>query len=132
MSDRTDDWYAQAKRNLEQAESSKAESRHEWACFAAQQAAELAVKALHLAWGQEAWGHVVAQLLADLPERPPSELIEQAKVLDNFYVPTRYPNGHPAGAPFTHYGSIQSEEAIRYARAILGFVGNEMARRRGG
>lgn len=37
-------------------------------------------------------------------------------------IPGRYPNGHPAGAPFEHYGSIQSEEAIRYAGAILEFV----------
>lgn len=33
------------------------------ACFAGQQAAEKAVKALHLSLGQEAWGHVIARLL---------------------------------------------------------------------
>ena len=88
-----------------------------------------AVKALHLHLGQEAWGHVVAQLLSELPARVtvPAELVEQAKVLDNFYIPTRYPNGHPAGAPFEHYGSIQSEEAIRYAGAILHCVRLQMA-----
>ena len=37
----------------------------------------------------------------------PRKLLEKAKVLDNFYVPTRYPNGHPAGAPFEHYGQIR-------------------------
>ena len=56
-----------------------------------------------------------------------TELIEQAQVLDNFYIPTHYPNSHPEGAPFEHYGSIQSEEAIRYARAILAFVRLHMA-----
>ncbi|WP_211230153.1 HEPN domain-containing protein [Desulfovirgula thermocuniculi] len=35
-------------RDLEQAEDSRRAGRHEWACFAAQQAAEKAVKALHL------------------------------------------------------------------------------------
>jgi len=54
MPNRSRDWLAQAVRDLEQAESSKRESRHEWACFAAEQAAEKAVKALHLAKGQEA------------------------------------------------------------------------------
>lgn len=132
MSDRSSDWYAQAERDLERAESSKAEFLHEWACFAAHQAAELAVKALHLVCAQEAWGHAVAQLLQDLPGRAPEELVEQARVLDSFSVPTRYPYGHPAGAPFSHYGPIQSEEAIRYARAILGVVGDETAGRRGG
>lgn len=46
---------SQAVRDLEQAEDSRLEGRHEWACFAAHQAAEKAVKALHLHLGQEAW-----------------------------------------------------------------------------
>lgn len=129
---RSRDWYAQAVRDLEQARDSQAAGRHEWACFAAQQSAEKAVKALHLALGQEAWGHVIASLLAELPLPVPAELVEQAKVLDNFYIATRYANGHPAGAPFEHYGSIQSNQAIAYARAILDFVHAEMARRTGG
>ena len=127
MADRAGDWYSQAKRNLAQALSSRNENRHEWACFAAHQAAELAVKALHLSFGQEAWGHVVARLLEELPATPPEELLDKAKVLDNFYVPTRYPNGHPEWPPFAHYGKIQSEEAIRYAGEILTFVSDEMA-----
>ena len=129
MPNRAPDWFRQATRDLEQAEDSRRAGRHEWACFAAHQAAEKAVKALHLHLGQEAWGHVVAQLLSELPARVtvPAELVEQAKVLDNFYIPTRYPNGHPAGAPFEHYGSIQSEEAIRYAGTILHCVRLQMA-----
>lgn len=129
MPDRSRDWFRQAERDLEQAQDARQADRHEWACFAAHQAAEKAVKALHLVLGQEAWGHVVARLLAELPERVsvPQEFEEQAKVLDNFYIPTRYPNGHPEGAPFEHYGSIQSGEAIRYAGAILEFVRVQMA-----
>lgn len=61
------DWLAQAERDLEQAAASRRDGRHEWACVAAHQAAEKAVNALHLARGQEAWGHVVARLLAELP-----------------------------------------------------------------
>ncbi len=127
MPNRSRDWLAQAIRDLEQARSSRTEGRHEWACFAAHQAAEKAVKALHLKFGQEAWGHIVAHLLAELPFPAPEELLEKASVLDNFYVPTRYPNGHPAGAPFEHYGRIQSEEAIGYAGEIIEFVSAQMA-----
>ena len=83
------------KSGLEQAMASQAEGRHEWACFAAQQAAEKAVKGLHLAMGQDAWGHVIARLLAELPFAVDQELVEKGRVLDNFYVPTRYANGHP-------------------------------------
>ena len=88
-----------------------------------------AVKALHLHLGQEAWGHVVAKLLRDLPKSSAvgEDLVEQGRVLDTFYIPPRYPNSHPEGAPFEHYGPLQSEEAIRYAGAILGFVRLHMA-----
>lgn len=124
---RSKDWLAQAERDLEQARTSRDNGLHEWACFAAQQAAEKAVKALHLHCGQEAWGHVVARLFAELPEPVDPALIEKAKVLDNFYVGTRYPNGHPAGPPFEHYGGIQSEDALRYAGEIVAFARAEMA-----
>jgi len=129
MPNRSADWLLQAERDLEQAEDSRLAGRHEWACFAAHQSAEKAAKALHLSLGQEAWGHVVARLLMELPDDidVSGELVEKAKVLDNFYIPTRYPNGHSQGAPFEHYGRLQSEEAIRYASSILEFVRSQMA-----
>ncbi|MBW3564833.1 MAG: HEPN domain-containing protein [Acidobacteria bacterium] len=127
MADRSADWFSQAERDLRQAELSKSEQIHEWACFAAQQAAEKAIKALHLASGQEAWGHVVRKLLEELPLEPPPELLEKARVLDSFYIPARHPNGHAEGAAFEHYGEMQSMEAIRYASEILDFVRTRMA-----
>jgi len=129
MPSRARDWFNQALRDLEQAQDSQKAGRHEWACFAAQQAAEKAVKALHLHLGQEAWGHVIAKLLKELPEavQASNDLIEKAQVLDNFYIPARYPNSHPQGAPFEHYGSLQSEAALAYAREIVDFARVEMA-----
>jgi len=129
MPNRARDWLSQATRDLEQAEDSRRAGRHEWACFASHQAAEKAVKALHLHLGQEAWGHVVARLLQELPDtiRVPGDLVEKGRVLDSFYIPPRYPNSHPEGAPFEHYGPLQSEEAIRYAHEILEFSRSQMA-----
>ena len=124
---RAEDWIAQAERDLEQARASENDARFEWACFAAQQAAEKAVKALHLFLGQEAWGHVVARLLKELPVEVPEQLVEKGKVLDSFYIPTRYANSHPEGPPFEHYGSLQSGEAIHYACEIIKFVSTQMA-----
>ena len=132
MSNRANDWFQQALRDLDQARDSQTAGRHEWACFAAQQAAEKAVKALHLALGQDAWGHVVHRLLAELPVAVPPELTDRAKVLDAHYIPARYPNGHPEGAPFEHFGSLQSREALDHAGAIVEFCRAEMARRAGG
>ncbi|MBP7867824.1 MAG: HEPN domain-containing protein [Acidobacteria bacterium] len=129
MPNRFMDWFQQACRDLEQAEDSRRAGRHEWACFASHQAAEKAVKALHLHRGQEAWGHVVARLLKELPEavRPGEDLLDRGKVLDAYYIAPRYPNGHPEGAPFEHYGSLQSTEAINHAREIVEFVRARLA-----
>jgi HEPN domain-containing protein len=123
------DWLRQSVRDLEQASDSLGAERHEWACFAAHQSAEKAVKALHLAHGQEAWGHVIRRLLDELPSAVavPTALTDKARVLDNYYVPSRYPNGHAEGAPFEHFGALQSEQAIRYAGEIVEFVRAHMA-----
>ena len=122
MTSRAADWFEQALRDLEQAESSRRDGRHEWACFAAQQAAENAVKAIHLSLAQDAWGHVVARLLNELPVKVPADLVEKAKVLDGFFIPTRYANSHAEGPPFEHFGVLQSDEALRYAREIIEFA----------
>ena len=129
MPNRFRDWFAQAERDLDHARAARRDGRHEWACFAAQQAAEKAVKAIHLRHGQEAWGHAVARLVSELPPAvaAPQDLVEKGKVLDNFYVPARYPNGHPEGAPFEHYGPLQSDDAIRHAHEIVEFARRALA-----
>ena len=68
------------------------------------------MKAIHLHHGQEAWGHSVGRLLSELPEAVtvPSELGDSAQVLDTYYIPPRYPDSHPEGSPWEHYGPLQS------------------------
>ncbi len=129
MSNRSKDWFKQAEHDLKQAELSQHSDNHDWACFASHQAAEKAVKALHQYLGQDAWGHSVHNLLRDLPDETPvpEELYDKAKVLDGFYIPPRYPNSHPEGAPFEYYGTLQSDMALKYAREILEFARSEMA-----
>ncbi len=70
----------------------------------------------------------MARLLSALPaevERPALlTLTDKAKVLDTYYIPTRYPDSHPEGPPFEHYGSLQGREL---AREIFACVHDEMA-----
>ena len=84
---------------------------------------------MHLKLGQEAWGHVVAKLLRELPAQVSvsEEIIDKARVLDNFYIPARYPNSHAEGSPFEHFGALQSGEALKYAREIIEFAHSQMA-----
>ena len=119
---RARDWLAQAKRDLEQARDCRDAGRHEWACFAAQQAAEKAVAAVHVAGGATPAHHSIARLLKETPGAAPADLIDKACVLDNFYVATRYPSAHPEGSPLEHFGHIQTDEAIGFAEEIVTFA----------
>jgi HEPN domain-containing protein len=95
----------QAVKDLENAKHELAGRYYEWSCFIAQQAAEKAVKAVFQKLGAEAFGHSVTGLLENLPGemRPSEDLMDAAKELDKAYIPTRYPNAHPQGAPYEYY-----------------------------
>ena len=47
------------------------------------------------------------------------KLTEQLAILDQYYIPTRYPNGIPDGAPFEVYTRGQAEEALATAAEVL-------------
>jgi HEPN domain-containing protein len=88
-------------RDLDHARNTLADGVYEWAAFAAQQAAEKAVKALFQSLGGEARGHSVTQLLAVLPPpvRPSDDAIEAAKELERHYIGPRYPTCFPTPEP---------------------------------
>jgi HEPN domain-containing protein len=109
-------WFRQAERGLEQAQSSARSERHGWACFNAQQAAEKAVKAVHLKLGSPAFGYVIARLLRELPVEVPEKLVEQARILDNLYVPTRYALTQDS------HSANESRQAIDCAGEIIDFL----------
>jgi HEPN domain-containing protein len=122
MSPRAADWLRQAEADLRHARHALRDGDHDWACFAAQQAAEKAAKGAHMALGQEAWGHVVTELLDAL--RPgvhgiDESLLDRARALDKLYIPTRYPNGLAGGAPADFYTRPEAERAIADAEAVL-------------
>ena len=68
-------WHTAAARTLAAATSQAEEGFHEWACFLAEQAAQLAVKGLLHATGAPAWGHDLVALADQLeaPVGPPPE-----------------------------------------------------------
>ena len=129
MSNRWRDWLKEATNDLEIAKTLRDDGRHSWACFACHHAGEKAVKALVQYHHREAWGHSIREILEEANElvEVPKELIEIARSLDVFYIPTRYPDAHPSGSPSEHYGPLQSEEALKHARAIVEFANREMA-----
>lgn len=119
------DWFRQARRKLDSARWDIQGEFYEDACFSAQQAAELAAKALLESQGQIELGHSVLHLLQAAGNVPP-DILNAARLLDRYYIPTRYPNGFPAGAPMDFYDQPTAEEAVRRAETILGFVGSQL------
>ena len=123
---RSADWLHQALADLAQAQLSAEAGHHEWACFASHQAAEKALKALHLHHGQQSWGHGLGRSFRDLPPAVAMQLAAQIadledrlRVLDALYIPTRYPDSLPEGAPTDHFGRLQSQDALCHARALV-------------
>jgi HEPN domain-containing protein len=123
MGNRYADWFRQAEADLRHARDALQSGSYEWSCFAAQQAAEKALKALFQKLGMEAWGHTLTVLIGNLPPsvQPSEELVDYARALDKHYIPTRYPNGFASGAPTDFYTVGEARTAIQYAEAILVF-----------
>jgi len=118
--ERSIDWFRQGIRDLEAARLMVKQGFYEWACFLSQQASEKAVKAVLIRLGFEPFGHSVAGLLQEISKRfkVPNELIDRAKELDKAYIPTRYPNAHPEGAPFQLYTEVEARRLIEHAERI--------------
>jgi HEPN domain-containing protein len=125
MSDPRDEarrWLASARDDLDAARLVAREGKHALACFLSQQSAEKAVKAMHYQQGaRRVLGHSVLGLIEKLSPRVPEldALTDIAVELDLLYVPTRYPNGLPAGTPQEVFGAAHSTRAIESAARII-------------
>jgi HEPN domain-containing protein len=128
MASRSADWLRQGRRDLGHARRAREDGDHEWACFAAHQAAEKALKAAFQGRGQEAWGHALSDLVGALvPDPDSSALVTRAKALDKHYIPTRYPNGFASGAPMDYYTVEDATKAIDDAEAIIRYCEDLLA-----
>lgn len=129
MGNRYADWFRQAEADLQHARNSMEVGDYEWSCFAAHQSAEKALKAVFLRMGMDAWGHTLTVLIGNIPktvEQPTEMLVNYARILDKYYIPTRYPNGFDAGAPTDYYTEEESRKAILQAEAILEFCRHQI------
>lgn len=131
MALRSADWLRQAEADLALGKHARHHGHYEWACFAAQQAAEKAAKAVHPAADQTEARHSVAELLGEVSAAGASispELLDRARELDRHYYAARYPNHLPEGAPADDYGKFDATQALDDAQAILEFCRNVLTR----
>lgn len=115
-------WLRQAADDLKYARVLLKEGGFALACFVSQQAAEKALKGYLFGKGlEEVRTHSVKELgswCARYDRRFPP-LIEKAKKLDGYYIPTRYPNGWVSGSPFEYYSKKEAQEAVRLSARVL-------------
>ncbi|HEX4340996.1 MAG TPA: HEPN domain-containing protein [Polyangiaceae bacterium] len=117
-----DRWLRSAREDVAYALVAAAAGHHAPACFHAQQAAEKAVKALHYGRGARVViGHNVRALIESLNPSVAAltARLDDARDLDVFYIPTRYPNGLESGTPGEAFGPQQSARALAAADAII-------------
>lgn len=119
-------WFLQAQADLDVVRTLRAGDHYAAACFHAQQAAEKALKAVLYSQGARVvLGYAVRTLVRRCEPLDPAfaPLAGDGGMLDQFYIPTRYPNGLPAPAvPSESYTEAQAEAAQQAAAQVIGVV----------
>lgn len=126
---RTADWLEQAKGELKAAEDLHASGDYAWCCFASQQAAEKALKAVLEHYRSPTAGHNLLALVEEIAgfTSVPESIRNASLVLNRYYIATRYPNAFPSGAPVHMYAESDASQAVKLAREVLSFA-REVAR----
>lgn len=124
-------WLKQAKHDLAAANLDLENKFFADACYSAEQAAQKALKGyLYFKGSPLVWKHSVKELVAECVayDTAFSELLEAGKILDQYYIPTRYPDVlAPPAVPFESYTKTQAVEAIELAGKILDKVASVAA-----
>lgn len=119
-------WREAAESARQSAEVQTGACLYNWACFLAEQAAQLAVKGLLHGIGAGAWGHDLVTLgrsLADNMAHPtPTPVAAALRRLSRHYIPARYPDAHPSGPPGAHYGREDADQALADLATVLQHV----------
>jgi HEPN domain-containing protein len=93
------------------------------ACFYAQQSGEKAIKSLWYLVDADPWGHSVQRLVAEFPHCAEIADLDvwlgYGALLDQFYIPTRYPNGLPDLTPGQVYRLEDARRSLEAAHALI-------------
>jgi HEPN domain-containing protein len=118
-------WYLQGIRDGRTAGRNSENGDNEVACFLYQQAAEKLLKAfLYFKGENPVLGHSTLKLAERCEAFDPAfkKALNAGMDLDVFYVPTRYPNGIPDGAPYEFFQKRHADVAREAFEAVKGLV----------
>lgn len=116
-------WLEQAEHNLKVAENNLKVKFYSDACFMAEQTVQVGLKAFIIYHKKRLiWEHSIQELAKMCSQYDKSfrKFIEYGKILDRYYITTRYPNAlaRPA-VPYETYTEKDAKEAIKFAREII-------------
>jgi len=123
-------WLKQAGHDLKLASSIYRQKYFSDVCFLCEQAAQKLLKAYLYARGVRFITiHSIRSLIRACARHDKAfeRLSEKAKVLDKYYIPTRYPDAlAPPAVPFESYTKKEAREALAYTREFYTFVSRKL------
>ena len=121
MQARYADWLSSAENDLAWGHDNLAHGFYAQACYISQQVAEKSLKALAFFRGYDrVKSHSVVAIVRELGINGLIE--ERGKRLDQYYIPARYPDAFPSGAPHEFFSKEQADEALGFAQEIFHHV----------
>ncbi len=118
-------WLDRASEDLEVARLAQQAKHYAHTCFLSQQAAEKALKAFLLdRSGAYPRSHKLVDLLVACQgvEAGFSQFYSDCVVIDQYYIPTRYPDSLPAGFGAVLPGDKEARDAVAAAERVFNFV----------
>ncbi|MEW5693551.1 MAG: HEPN domain-containing protein [Candidatus Hydrogenedentota bacterium] len=120
-------WLIQARDEFTDAEDLRIRKRFYLALFHFQQATEKAIKAYlySIVPSEEVFfTHSIYELIQMACKKDKDfKSVTKAAKLDEYYIPTRYPNGLPGGVPSQFYNDPkEAEDAMNLARKVIELI----------
>jgi HEPN domain-containing protein len=122
-------WLDRATEDLAVARLVLTEEHTAHACFLAQQCVEKSLKAYLLTKvNRYPRVHKLVDLLGECVALDPAflQFHDNCSVIDQYYIPTRYPDGVPGSLPGGLPSESEAQETIGAAEKVLGFVTTQL------
>ncbi len=123
-------WLKQSQHDLERADRDKEDKFYSDCCFMSEQASQKALKAYLFFTGERSVAiHSLVKLVVASTEKDKDfeTLKDAARILDKYYIPTRYPDALPMPAvPYEEYDIDDAQEALNCGKEILGLVNKKI------
>lgn len=120
MNELVERWLSFARDDLRVAQLVLREGIYHQACFHAQQCVEKTLKGMLVFRGYHApRTHAITDLVSLLGSGFAAELADELGELDDYYIPTRYPDALPGVLPDGMPGISEAKQAVALAMSVL-------------